>query len=59
MGVIGKGLSVDGVSYFRDIVRGDEPFEINEFGRQIARLTGNYRLLDFTTGVVVGMSSLF
>lgn len=51
MDVIGKGLSVDGVSYFRDIVRGDEPFEINEFGRQIARLTGNYRLLDFTTGI--------
>lgn len=51
MGVVGKGLSVDGALYFRDIIRGDEPFEITEFGRQIAKLTGHYKILDFTTGM--------
>lgn len=50
MGVIGKGLSVDGVMYFRDVIQGRETFECMEFSRQIAKLTGNYTLLNLATG---------
>lgn len=50
MGVIGKGLSVDGALYFRDVIQGREPLECMEFSRQIAKLTGNYTLLNLATG---------
>ena len=50
MGVVGKGLSVDGALYFHDVITGKEPLECMEFSRQIARLTGNYTLLNLTTG---------
>lgn len=50
MGVIGKGLSVDGAMYFKDVIQGKEPFECLEFSRQIAKLTGKYTLLNYTTG---------
>ena len=46
MGVIGKGLSVDGAMYFKDVIQGKEPFECLEFSRQIAKLTGKYTLLN-------------
>ncbi len=50
MGVVGKGLSVDGVLYFKDVIDGTEPLECMEFSRQIAKLTGNYMLLNLATG---------
>lgn len=51
MGVVGKGLSVDSVLYFKDVIDGTKPLECMEFSRQIAKLTGNYSILDLATGI--------
>ena len=50
MGVVGRGLSVDGVTYFKDIVSGKKKPEWMEFGKQIAKLSGDYRILNYVTG---------
>ncbi|MDQ0202473.1 phage baseplate protein [Pectinatus haikarae] len=50
MGVIGKGLSVDGINYFQDILSGAKKPGWMDFSQQIAKLTGNYTLLNFATG---------
>lgn len=51
MGVVGKGLSIDGVSYFSDVIKGDKPLELMDFSKQIAKLTGSYWLLDRASGI--------
>lgn len=49
MGVI-KGLSVDGVTYFGDLLSGAKKPDWMEFSTQIAKLTGNYGILNYMTG---------
>lgn len=46
-----KGLSVDGVRYFSDILNGNKKPEWMEFSKQLAKLTGDYRLLNLATGI--------
>ena len=52
MAVVGRGLSVDGINYFADFVSEGTEKTPNwmEFGQQIAKLSGNYKILDFVTG---------
>lgn len=50
MAVVGKGLSVDGVNYFSDLVTTQKTPDWMEFGQQIGKLSGDYRILDFVTG---------
>lgn len=50
MAVVGKGLSVDGVNYFSDLVTTQKTPDWMEFGQQIGKMTGDYRILDFVTG---------
>lgn len=50
MGIVGKGLSVDGILYFRDVLKGNTPLDCMEFSKQIAKLTGSYKLLNLATG---------
>lgn len=63
MGVIGKGMSVDGINYLKDVIRGDKPFELMEFAqhgvKEIARMTGNYKLWNLMTGYGNLQSFLF
>ena len=50
MAVVGRGLSVDGVNYFSDLVSTQKKPDWMDFGAQIAKLSGDYRILDFVTG---------
>lgn len=50
MGIVGTGLSVDGINYFKDVLQGNTKLECMEFSRQIAKLTGSYKLLNLSTG---------
>ena len=50
MGVVGKGLSVDGILYFKDVIDNKKVPDWLDFSRQIAKLTGNYTLLNYATG---------
>ncbi|WP_289050622.1 phage baseplate protein [uncultured Acidaminococcus sp.] len=54
MGVVGKGLSLDRIDYYADIIKGKKPFQVMDFARHgvqdIARLTGHYKLWNFMTG---------
>ena len=46
-----KGLSVDGLTYFSDIVSGNKQPSWLDFSSQIARLSGSYTLLNMVTGI--------
>lgn len=48
---IQKGLSVDGVNYFSDIISGAKKPGWMDFSQQIAKLTGNYDLLNMVSGL--------
>lgn len=50
MGVTGKGLSIDGILYFNDVLSGKKVPTWMDFSQQIAKLTGSYTLLNFVTG---------
>lgn len=49
MGVM-KGLSLDGINYFSDIVTGNKTPNWMDFSGQIARLTGNYKIINYMSG---------
>lgn len=59
MGVVGKGLSIDGAFYFKDLFTGKVKPDWMETSRQIAKLTGDYTILDFATGADGLMNFLF
>lgn len=52
---IQKGLSVDGINYFEDLIKettqGTVKPDWMEFGKQVGKLTGHYEILDFMSGV--------
>lgn len=50
MGVIGKGLSLDGIKYFSDVIENNKVPDWMDFSRQLAKLTGNYTILNYATG---------
>lgn len=54
MGVIGKGLSVDRILYYKDVMNGSQPFELTDVLRHgvqdVARLTGKYKMWNMMTG---------
>lgn len=56
MAVIGKGLSIDGINYFSDVIKNNKVPDWMEFSRQIAKLTGNYTVLNYATGLT-GLSN--
>lgn len=46
-----RGLSVDGINYFSDIISGKKEPKWMDFSQQIAKLTGNYSLLNMVSGL--------
>jgi len=46
-----KGLSVDGSSYFSDILSGEKQPGWMDFSQQIAKLTGKYDLINMVSGI--------
>lgn len=51
IGVIGKGLSLDGINYFSDVLSGARKPGWMDFSQQIANLTGNYTMLNMISGL--------
>lgn len=48
---IKKGLSVDGIRYFSDVISGEKKPDWMDFSQQIAKLTGKYELLNLVSGL--------
>lgn len=46
-----KGLSVDGFNYFSNVLTNKQKPGWMDFSQQIAKLTGNYTMLDMVTGL--------
>ena len=45
-----RGLSVDGIMYFSDLLESKKEPDWMEFGVQIGKLSGHYEIIDFLTG---------
>ena len=45
-----RGLSVDGIIYFSDLLESKKEPDWMEFGVQIGKLSGHYEIIDFLTG---------
>lgn len=46
-----RGLSIDGINYFSDIISGKKQPGWMDFSQQIAKLTGKYKLLNMVSGI--------
>ncbi len=46
------GLSVDGINYFSDVLSGNKKPGWMDFSQQIAKLTGNYQMINMVSGFV-------
>lgn len=45
------GLSIDGINYFSDVLNGNKKPGWMDFSQQIAKLTGNYKLINMVSGL--------